>query len=166
MTKMECAGKRHVFCMSGIPNTTFRLHDSFEGLTGSRKLLYSWLQAVIAKELIKISKRSSTWDEVQQKPDSSFQVSPPSRVTRMHLIIPAKMQDDTWKMLPPREARLSLVSRVFIESQSSKYAAPVRLTSDIQTPAPQAKTEFHHKSHFQRKLSDRSYITDLNIFCF
>lgn len=68
-----------------------------------------------------MSKGKGTWGKVQEKPDSSFQVSPPSSHTdELNL---TNNCENTCEM-SPTEAHLSLVSRIFIGGQSCRPTAP------------------------------------------
>lgn len=69
--------KKEIYFVSGVPNPAFRLSNSPEGSTGLGKTVILTVIICYSKKLqIKMSKRKGTWDEVQEKPDSSFLVSP------------------------------------------------------------------------------------------
>lgn len=62
---------------------------------------------------IKSAKEKGIRIKVWEKLGTSFRVLPPSSHTRMHLILPAMMLDNTCKTVPTMEAHPTLESRIF-----------------------------------------------------
>lgn len=73
---------------------------------------------------IKSAKEKGTRGKLQEKPGTSFQVSPVDGVTWGLFIPPRMMHDNTCMVLPSREVHSSLGIQVFTESQSCRHAAP------------------------------------------
>lgn len=63
---------------------------------------------------VKISTGKRCMGKVQEKPGTSYQVSPPSDDAQMCLIFPAAICDNTCKVLSTRKALCALVSKLFI----------------------------------------------------
>lgn len=63
----------------GAPKTTVRFDELLEGLTGLRRAIILMVTVFYGKRIqIKISEGKGTWNEVQEKPGPTFQVSSPN----------------------------------------------------------------------------------------
>lgn len=90
-----------------VPKTTFSLHD-WLGLTGPRKAIVFTVMGYYSERIqIKISKGKGTSGRVQERPDTSFQLSSLVESHGQHLIPPAMNRHSMCKALPTREAHLS-----------------------------------------------------------
>ena len=93
----------------GAPKTTLRLDELLEGLTGLRRAIILTVTVFYGKRIqIKISEGKGTWNEVQEKPGPTFQVSSPNGAQTVQLILPALRCDSLCQVLSTREAHLSL----------------------------------------------------------
>ena len=100
-----------------------------------------------------------------ERAGASFLWSFPLEVHTRGLILPAMMCDNTYHVLPTREAHLSLGVQGFHWGQSPRHAVPTWLTATPQTPAHQrpswcsvahslrhTTTGAHYKSHCYHEL--------------
>lgn len=130
-----------------VSQDNLRASNSLEGLTGLREALVLIVWLITVKGNIKIRKWKDCMGKSHEKASTSFQLSSPGRVTRMHLILPAAVCDDMCEVLSPRKAHLNLSVQDFFEGYSHRLVALAWVTIATQTPAPSEQKVIYHKAH-------------------